>query len=485
MDLSHLLSSLQEECQLAPDGLIVVGVSGGPDSLCLLDGINQLGYPLVAAHFDHGLRAESAGDARRVEEIARGMGATFCLARADVRALAAQGGLSIEEAARKARYNFLFQEARSRHAQAVAVAHTADDQVETVLMHLLRGSGLNGLKGMLARLVLPEWDLRIPLVRPLLDVWRQETVDWCTERGLAPLYDPSNQDTAFFRNRLRHELIPYLQGYNPKVKDVVWRMASILSADWEILEARAQDAWQRCWIEETPQWVVLSLAQVQDLPRGLQRSVLRHAIARLRPALRDIDFDVVERAMDWLRDGEGGRWLELAAGLQLWIEWGKAYISATRSLPVEETWPQVPAGSALELPVPGSLELRNGWLLRASWETPAVMVDAAHFALAGEGVGRLELDAWLDGDDLRLPLVVRGLRPGERLLPLGMAGHSIKLSDFFTNRKLPQRARAAWPLLLSGDDVIWAAGLRAGERHKIGENTQRVVHLQLLKIASK
>ena len=169
------------------DKLLVVGVSGGADSVCLLDSLHRLGLPLVAAHFDHGLRDESKEDACRVEALVKDMGLPFQQARKDVRALAAREGLSIEEAARKARYRFLFDTARSHQAQAVAVAHTADDQVETVLMHLLRGAGLGGLKGISSRLVIPEWDENLPLVRPLLGVWRSETEAWCAEKKLPAL----------------------------------------------------------------------------------------------------------------------------------------------------------------------------------------------------------------------------------------------------------------------------------------------------------
>lgn len=481
MDLPSLLQALQEECQLAPDGLIIVGVSGGPDSLSLLDGLNHLGYPIIAAHFDHGLRAESAEDARKVDRIAQQMGVHFCLGRADVRSLATESGQSIEEAARKARYGYLFHEAVARQAQAVAVAHTADDQVETVLMHLLRGSGLNGLKGMPARVILPEWDERIPVVRPLLSIWREETEAWCSAHGLTALIDPSNQDRIYFRNRLRHELIPYLQAYNPNIKEGIWRMARTLSADWEVLEEQVERAWQRCRLEETPAWVTLGLADVQDLPSGLQRALLRRAIGRLRPGLRDIDYAVIDRALDWLHSPQTGRWLELAAGLQLWIEWGRVYITDTHALPMDESWPQIPPGESFDLPVPGDIGLGRGWSLHADWEVLGFAVKMARSFLAGESVGRLDLDAWLDGEKLQLPLQVRGLRPGERLVPLGMLGHSLKLSDYYTNRKLPLRARAGWPLVLTAGQIAWVAGLRLSEPFKVTPAARRVVHLQLVK----
>ena len=143
-------------------------------------------------------------------------GLSFVLGCTDVSALAEEQKLSIEEAARVARYRFLFEQARQLKAQAVAVAHNADDQVETVLMHLLRGAGLGGLKGMPYRAILPVWDEAIPLVRPLLGVWRSEIEVYCRQHSLEPIEDASNQDTTFFRNRLRHQLLPTLQEYNPQ-----------------------------------------------------------------------------------------------------------------------------------------------------------------------------------------------------------------------------------------------------------------------------
>jgi tRNA(Ile)-lysidine synthase len=478
MESTHLQKKLQEVCLLSPDLPILVGVSGGADSLCLLDSLHRLGYPLWVAHFDHGLRPESAEDARTVAKIAQEMGLKVIVGSEDVRAMAAEAGLSLEEAARKARYRFLFEQARICQAQAVAVAHTANDQVETVLMHLLRGAGLNGLKGMSARAILPEWDPQIPLVRPLLEVWREETEAWCAAYQLTPLHDPTNWDTTFFRNRLRHELIPYLQSYNPNVKEVIWRMAQVLGGDWEVLAGEVERAWQRCWLEDGAHWSVLCLAHVQDLPEGLQRAVLRRAIDRLRPGLRDIDFALIERALHWLCEPPSGHWLELAAGLQLWMEAGRLYVTETHQLPQE--WPQIGSEEAL-LAVPGEVSLEHGWVLRAERRPRCGNPPGGQVVMVGGGAVRLELGVELNPQALVLPLIVRTMRPGERLNPLGMGGHRVKLSDFFVNRKLPQRARAGWPLVISGSEVAWVAGLHMGEKFKVSAMDLETIHLKLVK----
>ena len=462
------------------DKLLVVGVSGGADSVCLLDSLHRLGLPLVAAHFDHGLRDESKEDACRVEALVKDMGLPFQQARKDVRALAAREGLSIEEAARKARYRFLFDTARSHQAQAVAVAHTADDQVETVLMHLLRGAGLGGLKGISSRLVIPEWDENLPLVRPLLGVWRSETEAWCAEKKLPALIDPSNQDTAFFRNRLRHDLIPELQTYNPNIKDVIWRTANLLAGDWEIIEGLVEQACQRCQVGQNGEWIEMSLAELLTLSTGLQRGVFRRALSQMRAGLRDIDAGTIERCLAWLNSPKRGRWLELPGGLYLGVERGRVIFSEARSIPVSEDWPQTLPDEELILEVPGEAALANQWKIRATQQSGVRNLQAGDFFQASRGVGPLEMSVRLDAGKLIQPLRVRGLNPGERLAPLGMAGHSVKVSDFFTNRKLPQRARRGWPLVFSGDEIAWVCGLRMSELFKVDEKTREVVTLELV-----
>mgnify|MGYP001155039205 CR=1 FL=1 len=301
MDLAHIRSILHEECQLSPRLPILVGVSGGPDSLCLLDLLHILGYPVVAAHVDHSLRPSSAQDAAFVKDLAAQRQMLFTSARLDIGAYAREAHLSIEEAARKARYGFLFEQAGLYQAQAVAVAHTADDQVETVLMHLLRGAGLGGLKGMLYRAPGSEWGSDLLLVRPMLSTWRTEVLDYCEERGLHPRMDESNLDTTYFRNRLRLELLPTLESYNPRIKQVLWRTAQSLAGDHGVVEEALSQAKKTCHQQNRANYVSFQVEEFPLLPVGQQRSLLRGAIAHLLPDLRDIDFNAIERGLAFTR----------------------------------------------------------------------------------------------------------------------------------------------------------------------------------------
>ena len=470
MELTLLQKTLQEDCRLLPDQPLLVGVSGGADSLCLLEILHILGYPLIVAHFDHSLRPDSAADAERVRQEAQLRGTAFVTNRQDVAALARQQHLSIEEAARVARYTFLFDQARQHAAQAIAVAHTADDQVETVLMHLLRGAGIAGLKGMTWRVVHPEWDAAIPLVRPLLGVWRSEIEACCQQFGLHPLNDPSNADTTFFRNRLRHELIPNLADYNPRIKQVVWRMAQSLAGDHEIIQLATTQAWQTICLRQQASFVELSAAGLLAQPRGMQRSLMRQAIACLRPQLRDIDFQSIERALAFIRQPSATGQMDLISNLLIRIENGQVFLVKKSTQVLDPGWPQMPSQLELTLPIPGQLQLGE-WRLVAD-----LLQEVEQSSLASAMQDRWQ--TWLDADSLKLPLTLRTRQPGDRFRPLGMDGHSLKLSDFWVNQGLNRRARPAWPLIFSGEELVSVPGFRPAHPCRLTDQTRRVVHLQ-------
>lgn len=472
MDLVRIRTILQEECQLTPDRPVLVGVSGGPDSLCLLDLLDLLGYPLVVAHVDHGLRPTSAEDAAFVQAQATQRQATFTTTRLDITAYARAEHLSIEEAARKARYRFLFEQAAAYQAQAVAVAHTADDQVETVLMHLLRGAGLSGLKGMLYRAPGREWGADLPLVRPLLSTWRAEVLAYCQERQLHPRLDETNADPAFFRNRLRLELIPILESYNPRIKLAVWRTAQALAGDHAVLEEALSQARQACRQQNHPNHVQFNLKSFAVLPTGQQRSLLRGAIAHLLPNLRDVDYQAVERALAFIRAPNTRQQMDFIKGLYLFIEDERLFVARWGVPILDDDWPWIQPAVTLGLPLPGTVNLGGGWIISA--EPEPVNDISALLARMGE-----RYECWLDADTLTPPLTVRASRPGERIQPLGMDDHSLRLSDYWVNKKLSKRARATWPLVWNGDMVAWVPGYQPGHPFRVTPATRRAVHLRI------
>ena len=440
---------------LQPEACLLVAVSGGADSLALLHALRRFSYPLVCATFNHRLRPEAADEVAHVRQVAHGLAIPFVTDSADVAAYAGAEGLSTEEAARMLRYRFLFREAHKAGAQAVVTGHTADDQAETVLMHFLRGAGLSGLKGMPERVVLPVFDAKIPLIRPLLGWWRADTEAYCRENGLSPIYDPSNADTTYFRNRLRHELIPMLEGYNPRVRQAFVRTALALQGDEALLNEVVDAAWQKSVREQGAGFICFARSVLESSSLALRRNLFKRAAFTLRPGLRDIDFAALERASTLEA-------VDLAGGLRLFVEGAKIYLAAYEAdLPFAD-WPQV----------------ENSQLV--NWELVTTIFDGENLLASVQENGD-PLIAWLDADLTEGRLRVRAAQAGDRFQPLGMSGAFVKLQDFFVNVKLPRRARAKWPLICVGDEIAWVAGLRLAHPFRVTEKTRRVLKLGLKK----
>jgi tRNA(Ile)-lysidine synthase len=451
------------------------------------------------------LRKESASEAEAVHKIAEEMNLPYMSAQEDVEVFAEANGLSLEEAARVSRYRFLFRQAEFHQAQAVAVGHTADDQVETMLMHLLRGAGLSGLKGIVYRSLPNSWSQSIPLVRPLLNVWREEISAYLVEHSLRPNLDGSNLDVRFYRNLLRCEVIPYLESIQPTLRKNLWRTAEILGEDHVVMENLVDAAWRKCVVDEGPDYLAFSPDNLREQPPGLQRYLFRRGIDRLRPGLRDVDFDVTERAVHFLNKPPHSGIVDLTAGLYLRYEKLVGfYIThnlinhgdtestesiennnlldieriwmATREANLPNTgWPQMSFTGKYKLDVPGEVILENGWRMVAD------MMYDSETALTEAFANPDPFQAWLDLDSLQLPLLIRARLPGDRFCPLGMGGRSVKVSDLMVNAKLPRRARERWPLLLSGEEIAWVPGLRIGQKFQIIEKTRRILKIRVIR----
>ncbi len=479
--LETISQVLKVRCELDPAFPVLLGVSGGPDSFCMLHILWRLGWQPVVAHLDHQLRPDSSLEAEMVAGIAGDLGVPFILGRENVQEFAENMGFSIEEAARWVRYRFLFAEAEKLQAQAVAVAHSADDQVETVMMHLLRGSGMAGLSGMSYRALPSTWSGHLALVRPLLGTWRVEIDEYLHANRLTPVLDPSNTDVRYYRNYLRHEVLPYLEERHPHFRQRVWNMADILREEQAVLEDLAAQTWAKCRKLEGKGFVVLDRTCFNSLMVGLRRSLVRRSIAQLRPGLRDVEFSMVQSALEFAQSPSQTLQRDLAAGLRIFVEKDELWLAAWEAeLPAMtgagDCWPQVLTRALQELIVPGIVYLNDGWQLSLESLPPSDLGSTEFCAEADP------YTAWIDAETLLEPLQLRCRRPGERFQPLGMVGKSLKLSDFMINQKLPRRARPRWPLVVSGERLVWVPGLRLAHPFRLTPGTQNAIRLVLKRI---
>ena len=473
--LENIQSILSEQCRLSRDYPVIAGVSGGPDSLCLMSILRKAGYHVIVAHFNHKLRPDADTDANIVEQTAARLNLASVIESGDVRAFADAERLSIEEAARILRYRFLMEQARRLKAQAVAVGHTADDQVETVLMHFIRGAGLAGLKGMNYRTIIHMFDPEIAIVRPLLAVWREETVVYCASNGFRPRHDPSNASLDFFRNRLRHLLIPTLESYNPRFREVLWRTSRSLAGDYEVLSHVLDEAWKECVVHEKEDFIAFESSELTKCPVGLQRNLIRRAIERIRPEDLDISYATLERAARFIADPEGDHRarMDLTGGLHLLREGTLIYIvSGNVTLPIER-WPQMPDENTIPVKVPGQVKLSGGWKLSCErWNIASLAMEQAR-------LNENPFQVWLDAHGISDALELRVRQEGDRFEPLGMNGHEVKISDFFINVKLPQRARDRWPLLCMGEKVVWVPGYRPAHSFRLTNSTRQALYFSM------
>jgi len=472
--LEQISDVLTEKCQLNKGTTVLIGASGGPDSLFLLDILQQLDYHLIVAHLDHGLRLESGIEREKIEKVAKGYGLPFVSRRVDVLRYANENHLSVEEAARTLRYEFLFEQAGIAQADAVAVGHNANDQVETVLMHLLRGAGASGLGGMGYRFLPNPWSAAIPLVRPLLGIWRDDISVYLWETGLEPSYDESNQDYRYYRNRLRGETLPYLETLNSGVHRRLWKTAELLRTDNEVLEQLIDRLWDKAILKAADDYLVIDrdFFQVQHL--SLQRRLIRRAIRTLCPDLRNLDFATIDLVVE-MTAGEmaHGQRIELVGNLRMWREGREIWLAKAEAELESINVPALFPNTSLWLEPPARLELSNGWWLECQ-ELPA---EPEKSKTIRDNQDRWQ--SWLDLDRVTLPLQLRGRVAGDRIRLLGLGDRSQKLSDFMINVKLPQRLRADWPLVVSGDEIVWLVGYAVSERFAVRPETKRLLHLKL------
>ena len=443
-----VLTYARREGRLTPGDRVLVAVSGGPDSVALLHLLvrlgPELGLNLGVAHYDHGLRGEdSRADAVFVADLARRLLLPYHEGRGPVRDAARRDKVSLQMAARKLRWQF-FRDTRRRHGYGkLALGHTADDQVELFWLRLLRGAGLEGLKGMWP--ATPEG-----LVRPLLAVGKAVLLAWLELEALPYRVDASNLSRAYLRNRVRLDLLPHLtRGYNPRLAQTIWRTQTLLQDDERLLARDTAAAWDRVAHSLATDCFALDLNRFFSLEEALQRRVLRFGVAAMGADLTLTAPQVAsllalagsERSGGLISLGEKGESVQVAR--------------AGAVLHIMKALPDPPREATLLPDCPATVDSPAGWRWQLSprarrpgdpWPPPE--------------------KAWLNPARVSLPLTARGWRPGDRFWPQGAPGPK-KLQDFLVDSKIPRWLRPHLPLVAAAGEIVWVAGLRVADPVKL------------------
>lgn len=454
---------------------VLVGVSGGADSLCLLDILRQiapvLGIDLHVAHLNHGLRgADADADEAFVSELARNWQLPLHKKTVSVEKIAHQHKKSLEDAARLARYTFFAEIAQKISAQKVAVGHHADDQAETVLLHFLRGAGMDGLSGMRPSAPLPA-ESAAELIRPLLEISRAEIEDYCRRHALTPRFDASNVDEAFTRNRVRHTLIPLLETFNPNIRSALQRTAALMQADGALVEKEVERAWQFVVKSTGSDAIIFDRTDWQVLPEAAQARVLRRAIGQLQRAPTDIDFRHIRQALAFLVDADSGSRRTLPHNLQLWLQYSTIVLATDRYRPELPLAPFLPPGAEIPLAVPG-----NTRLPKSEWYVQTSLLDPATLSAAELSQNR-PWQAFFDAEKLGDP-VLRTRRPGDTFAPFGLDGHRQRLKKFMIDRKIPPAERDRIPLLVgAAGEICWVCGWRTAHSCRVTDASEMVARV--------
>ena len=461
---------------------LLVAVSGGHDSLALLHALCHLrgdyGLTLCGAHLNHRLRgAESDADAEFARDTFERLGIPFTVGGVDVAAYRRQYKLSLEDAARRVRYSFLADAAAKHGAEAIALGHTADDQAETVLMHIIRGSGLDGLRGMQTLDGRTIGGRQVALFRPMLSLSRAETEAYCGALGLTPRVDPSNSSPEFLRNRIRMELVPLLEQMNPSARDALVRLARNATQDSEYIWERADAVWR-----EVAQTIESGVIRLDAVALGKEHAAIRGRV--LRRAIEAAGGEITQRhildMMAMLGDAPGKR-LHLSGGRGFVTGYGEAYVGIVEV--VEDALMPLPAlRGEFPMPVPGEARVEG-------WHITIANIDRQDVGDVRDVRDELEhrdpvhpckfnFSEMLDMDCVGEGLRVRGRLPGDRFQPLGMDG-SKSLREFMIDARIPRGWRDGLPLMVSERGIVCVPGWRIAHWARVTEETKRALRLDV------
>lgn len=460
--IENIKSAIWRYSMINRGDVVIVAVSGGADSVALLHVLrnmkSELGIELIAAHINHGIRGEDADqDALFVQELAARFGLASVVEKVDVPAFSRKIRAGLEETARKVRYEFLERVAKDSGAVRIAVAHTADDQAETVLLNIIRGAGLDGLSGMPA--------VRGKIIRPLIEAFRTDVEAYLRENKIDWRTDITNLSPEYTRNRVRLQLIPMLETeFNPRVKDSLISLSRLARDEAEAAESATELEFRAAAKEAGQESVVLDAALLKNLPKALLRRCVRKAIEMVKGDLRDIEYMQVERIAENVVENE-----DFSLTLPSGVIYARLTEGELRIFRIVE---------------PPKIEVERELKLEGTTDVPELGVSFETRFIPANIRPEKASQAVLDPKSITGKLTVRTWKPGDRIAPLGMAGHK-KLQDLFTDAKVPRRERGRIPIVADEAKIVWAVGLTISNLARVTKDTELALWIECFSLGNR
>ncbi|MBS1259606.1 MAG: tRNA(Ile)-lysidine synthase [Candidatus Scalindua arabica] len=484
LQLQKQVTSIIKEYNLfRANDTVLLGVSGGPDSVALLslifdaNRVNSTYSNIFIAHLNHLIRGkESEEDEQFVSDLAKKFKLSFVSERRDVKEIARECKMSLEEAAREERYKFFESAAERVGANVIAVGHNADDNAETILHRIIRGTGIAGLGGMKPKRKLTPLS-SINLVRPLLFTWRKDIIAYLKEKNLSYRIDSTNFETDQFRNRIRAELIPLLEkNYNSKTKESLIKLGETAAQNYDFLQAQAKNLLEEVLLsvegktDEILSEIVLDMHKLKEIPQILQQIIIKEAVVRLNIPLKKLGYKNYKNILSILNYQKTPVSKAVKDYLNVKIEDGKLHLSKKKYYAEDS-----PVLNETVIKIPGETKL-----VETRYTVKMEIKEINNGFLEEFKLSRTKYDEAVDFDKISVPLMIRTRRPGDKFWPLGSPGIQ-KVKDFFINNKISMLERDTVPIVTMNGQPIWIVGFRIDDRIRVKKETKKLLIMKFEK----
>ena len=439
---------------------IVVGVSGGHDSMSLLYVLEslkkELGFEMVVAHINHGIRGKQADeDEEYVRNISKELNLPFYSCKVNMDDYAKEYKITSEEAGREIRYNFFRKILKDVDGTKIAVAHNRNDQAETLMMRFMRGTGIDGLRGM-------EFETR-EIIRPLLDIERKDIEEYCKELNVSPRIDPTNAMPIYGRNKVRIELIPYIEKtFNSAIINTLSRTSEIMKIDSDFLMIYSEEKFIESLNKSDEISVTLDINKINCFHESIKTRVIRRAIEELNSSLKGIEKKHIEDILKLIKSDKTGKSIDITNNIRVKTSYDNLIIEKNEQIE------KLSFNYNIDIGCVKTIDELNSEIKSSVCSLKDANVDLNN-----------NLVKCFDYDNIKSSIHIRNRQNGDKFIPSGMTGNK-KLKDFFIDEKIPKEVRNKIPLVLDGENIMWVVGYRTSEKYKVSSSTKNVLVLEYI-----